>query len=339
MSGQILKTSVAIVILALAFSFPAAAKNWNQNEVIIYPGDGITNEGWAIPWDKWPSYGTAKIYLSRYLHNYRQYENIEIGPSTNPKKLVSIDSSSTVIQKEMQNSSLLSYLLYDKGKIIVDEITPRFDGKIDNDTLLYSMSIGKSLTSYILGHAICDGYIDGLSQKVNDWGLLKNTLYENQSLLDLVNMNTGDYRHVNENEGMIASGRWYNNHSIKSLAERELKGTRPSLKKYNYNGIPPNIVFGYVMHKTADNFYPFIDKIFREHIGIGRKLLQNKNSPIDAHGSIKAVFFASRYDFLRIAVAMLKDWKEGSCVGKYLQDVHQFRISKKANMPGGKKWD
>ncbi|MDC0955309.1 hypothetical protein OAR83_02290 [Alphaproteobacteria bacterium] len=328
-----------LVLVVSTASSPSVAGNWNQtNEVTIYGGKGITNEGWAIPFTATPNYATAKVYLKRYLYNYRFYENLRINPSLNPKELVSIKSTSRAIQEEMQSSSLLSYLLYDKGKILVDEITPRFDGFVSNDTLLYSKSIGKSLTSYVLAHAICDGYIENLSQKVNDWGLLKNTLYEQQSLQDLVNMNTGDYRYVNEKDGMVETGRWFNNHSIKSLAENELKGTKPAVKKYNYNGLPPNIIFGYIMHKTGKDFYPFINKIFKNHIGIGGELLQNKNSPIDAHGPIKAVFYAKRYDFLRIAVAMLNDWKEDGCVGKYLKDVHKFRISKNASMPSGRKW-
>ena len=330
---------VGLVLVVSTASGPSVAGNWNQtDEVTIYGGEGITNEGWAIPFTATPNDATAKVYLKRYLYNYRFYENLRINPSLNPKELVSIKSTSRAIQEEMQSSSLLSYLLYDKGKILVDEITPRFDGFISNDTLLYSKSIGKSVTSYVLAHAICDGYIENLSQKVNDWGLLKNTLYEQQSLQDLVNMNVGDYRHVNEKDGMVETGRWFNNHSIKSLAENELKGTKPAVKKYNYNGLPPNIIFGYIMHKTGKDFYPFINKIFKNHIGIGGELLQNKNSPIDAHGPIKAVFYTKRYDFLSIAVATLNDWKENGCVGKYLRDVHKFRISKKAQMPGGRKW-
>ena len=33
------------------------------------------------------------------------------------------------------------------------------------------------VTSYILGHAICEGYIDGVDTKLNDWPILKNSLY------------------------------------------------------------------------------------------------------------------------------------------------------------------
>ena len=49
MTARLLTTSIGILLLALVFSFPAVAKNWSQNdEVTIYGGKGITNEGWAI---------------------------------------------------------------------------------------------------------------------------------------------------------------------------------------------------------------------------------------------------------------------------------------------------
>ena len=40
--------------------------------------------------------------------------------------------------------------------------------------------MNKSVTSYILGHAMCDGYIGGLDDRINDWPLLSSSLYENQ---------------------------------------------------------------------------------------------------------------------------------------------------------------
>ena len=45
---------------------------------------------------------------------------------------------------------------------------------MNNETKFYSMSMGKSVTSYILGHAICEGYIDGVDSKINDWPVIKD---------------------------------------------------------------------------------------------------------------------------------------------------------------------
>ncbi len=335
---------VGWVLAVGSASSPSIAGNWNQtDEVTIYGGKGITNEGWAIPFKAKPNYATAKFYLLRYLNDYKGFDRAIFNPSKKPKKLAIQPSSSKIISTEMNKSSLLSYLLYDKDKIVVDEITPRFDGLIRNDTQLYSMSIGKSLTSYLLGHAICEGYITGLDQMLNDWDVVQDTLYQNQKLIDLLNMSAGDQDHVTEKDGFLKSGRWFNSHALKEFTQNELKGTRSSFKKYNYNGLPPNIVFEYVIHKTGDEFTSFSNSVFQDHIGIQHKLIQMKTKRLldgvpGRGGSIRATFFATRYDYLRLAIAMLDDWKRDGCMGKYLKEIHERRISKNASMPSGRKW-
>ena len=37
---------------------------------------------------------------------------------------------------------------------------------------------------------------------------------------------------------------------------------------------------------------------------------------------------ATRYDYLRIAKAMLDDWKNDTCEGKFLKDIYDRRIKK-----------
>ena len=64
--------------------------------------------------------------------------------------------------------------MYEDGKITIDEITPkeRFGDMFSNTTMYHSMSMGKSITSYLVGHAICDGTIDGINAKLDDWPVL-----------------------------------------------------------------------------------------------------------------------------------------------------------------------
>ena len=46
--------------------------------------------------------------------------------------------------------------------------------------------MGKSLVSYVTGYAICEGYIDGVDARLDDWDVIENTLYDNQVLIDLL---------------------------------------------------------------------------------------------------------------------------------------------------------
>ena len=45
-------------------------------------------------------------------------------------------------------------------------------------------------------------------------------------------------------------------------------------------------------------------------------------------GNANIMFYATRYDYLRIAKAMLDDWQKDTCVGKYLKTIFENRISK-----------
>ena len=67
---------------------------------------------------------------------------------------------------------------------------------LEDDLKLYGHSYGKTITSYILGHAICDGYIDSLDSKIDDWNLIKGSIYDNQKIIDVINMTVGDQKIV-----------------------------------------------------------------------------------------------------------------------------------------------
>ena len=56
------------------------------------------------------------------------------------------------------------------------------------------------MASYTLAHAICDGYIDSVDTRLDDWPLLENTLYYNQKLSDILNMNSGDHKYIEKGE-------------------------------------------------------------------------------------------------------------------------------------------
>ena len=93
---------------------------------------------------------------------------------------------------EFKTSGILSYLLFEDNKIVVDE---NKDYHLLVNGLLPSNSMGKSLVSYVTGHAICNGDISSTSEKLN-WDALKNTLYHNQPLINLLNMVAGDQKYI-----------------------------------------------------------------------------------------------------------------------------------------------
>ena len=80
--------------------------------------------------------------------------------------------------KELKNKKktrLISYLLFEDDKIKIDEHDLPRIVQIHNG-LLPSHSIGKSLVSYVTGYAICEGYIDDINVKLDDWSTVKGHL-------------------------------------------------------------------------------------------------------------------------------------------------------------------
>ncbi len=166
-----------------------------------------------IPWNANPNYATLKYYLYRYLYGNAleggDHRLWEVKASNNPYNFQSDLREDKYIKNQMQETALLSYQLYEDGKIVIDEITPkdRFGDMFTDSSKYGSASLGKSLVSYVTGHAICAGYIDSVDSRLDDWPLIQNTLYHNQKLIDLLNMSAGDQAYATIN-GLTNSSRW-----------------------------------------------------------------------------------------------------------------------------------
>jgi hypothetical protein len=338
------------LLTTLLITISSAYAGWSTNPA--YNPDGeLKDYGHQLPSESvfyngrlpFPSDATLRYYLDSYLYTKEMKKGKYAADGLdNPYMFESELQEFDAVTDDLAESGLISYLFYEDGKIKVDKKSPknRFGDMFDDNEQLISMSIGKSMVSYLLGHAICKGYIKDVNEKI-DWWLLKDTLYDNQRLLDLINMRAGD-------QDYVAQRNWANepynrlfsptNHptifSILEVSEK-LEGTKKSKQVFNYNPLPPNIVFNYIMHKVddEDEFQELLDDIFQKKVGIenevwfvqgGRKW--GRKEEID--GRAKATFFASRYDYLRIAKAMLDDWNNNTCVGNYLKTIYENREPK-----------
>ena len=250
------------------------------------------------------------------------------------------------IDKEMQKTGLLSYLLFENDEIVIDKKSPdnRFGLLFDNDTKWTTASVGKSFTSYVVGQAICDGYIENVDVKLNDWPLIKNTLYEDAKLIDLLNMAAGDQKY-SKNDLVNTKPKNPNVNSLKYHMEGHFKGSKPGQKKYNYGNIVTNIIINYVWFKSNGDFQKITDKVFKEKAKIEDSIyflkisdrttrgmkdgIRYKYQVNDEDGPLRYSMELNRYDFLRVAKAMLTEWKNDTCVGKYFKEIYERRIPKK----------
>tara|TARA_B100001996_G_scaffold214133_1_gene164498 strand:+ start:1154 stop:2482 length:1329 start_codon:yes stop_codon:yes gene_type:complete len=294
-------------------------------------GKGTASE---IPWNANPNYEVLTKYLKKYIDNSKNTNNkIIIKKSKNYKEFTFNITEDKKVTKALNKTALLSYLMYVDGEIVIDQITPddRFGKIFKNDSLYFSASMGKSIMSYVYGHAVCRGYVNGIHEPMN-WDVLDNTLFENQPIINVLNMASGSHKIVDNKGGgsFKKSKRWANSWSINDLAKRELKNTKPGKNKYHYANLNTNVFASYVMATMGEKEYKkMLNDIFQNKIGIEYNVVmkqpsQSKKSDL----SMTYGMHLTRYDFMRVAVAMLDDWNNNTCEGQYLKSLHENRIKK-----------
>ena len=296
----------------------------------------LSKKKWTLPEEANPNFDTLLYYFFKYHHSHYvpgsrtyKWDTYEAKPSSQHYKFKSDLKEDKYIKKQMNKTALLSYLLYEDGKITVDEISPkdRFGDFVNNETKLRSMSVGKTMVSYVMGHAICKGYIDSVDNRLNDWSLTKNTLYENQKIIDLLNANAGDQKYVNRSNFKDKSGD-VDTITI-SNAMYKMSNLKKSKSKYNYNALLPHLLLNYISFKSGDDFENLLENIFQNEAKIKQSVYFFKHPNMNKElGIANSMFFATRYDYLRIAKSILDDWQNDTCMGKYLKTIYENRIPK-----------
>ena len=315
---KILITLFLLIVSSFAYADPWKGYPYNSSE---------------IPNHANPDYKILKHYLKKYIKDRKDRKGykFKVKASKNFKKFNFNLQKDNFVNKQLNETAMLSYLMYENGNIIIDEITPkeRFGKILKNNTQYVSNSVGKSLISYIIGHAICKGYISGINHRLNDWSVLENTLFYDQPIINLLNMASGSQNYVNSKYGLLGSDRCVNSVSVQSIMKKELKNSEVARLRYNYNNLDTNIIASYVLYKMGHKeFKNLLNEILVDKAGIENDVWLFKQVLSSKQATLTYSYYASRYDYLRIAVAMLEDWNRNTCEGQYLKSLFENRIKK-----------
>ena len=248
---------------------------------------------------------------------------------------------SKFVQKQLDNrdkTGLVNYVLYENDKIRINK--NNYNDKIrKNKNLLRSNSIGKSLISYVVGHAICKGYIDSVNIKLNDWIVLNDTLYADNTLKQVLNMTSGDHKYIGEKN--FGDDGLFKNEKNKQINRRTVadsmlwfKGTKKEEENspYNYSAMSTFVAINYAIYKTGKDYEKLLKEIFTDHVGVKDAVhfIKVSWSPKDIEkGSQRYSFFATSDDYLRIAKTIMNDFHSDTCIGDYLRNTYENRIDKK----------
>jgi len=277
-------------------------------------------------------------YAFKYHHKYK------IGDKKNEtydfKFDLQTNKLSVKVKEEVsnKNTGLVSYILFENNKILVDENRKsKYKGPYP------SHSVGKSMVSLVTGYAMCGGYINHTVYDRIDYPTVAGTLYENQKLIDLLNMQAGDDKIVGQriyawDNPWKGIGPNLNTIPIKKVMKKYFKdvdGIEPGTY-YNYSAMTTNVIMNYVIYKTGDDWNKLLHKIFVEDAKVAKRVYFHKTLNADK-GNRKSgeygrySFYADRYDYLRIANMMMNHWNNDTCVGKYLKTMYENRVDKSFN--------
>jgi hypothetical protein len=276
-------------------------------------------------------------YAFKYHHKYK------IGDKKNEtydfKFDLQTNKLSVKVKEEVsnKNTGLVSYILFENNKILVDENRKsKYKGPYP------SHSVGKSMVSLVTGYAMCGGYINHTVYDRIDYPTVAGTLYENQKLIDLLNMQAGDDKIVGQriyawDNPWKGIGPNLNTIPIKKVMKKYFKdvdGIEPGTY-YNYSAMTTNVIMNYVIYKTGDDWNKLLHKIFVEDAKVAKRVYFHKTLNADK-GNRKGEygrysFYADRYDYLRIANMMMNHWNNDTCVGKYLKTMYENRVDKSFN--------
>ena len=277
-----------------------------------------------------PNRDTLLYYLWDQAYGARIW--YEVKPSKKPYEFKFNLIEDKFVKKQMKTKGIMSYLYFQDGHILIDEISPkeRLGEFINNETKFYSLSMSKSVVSYILGHAICDGYIDGVDARVNDWPIIKDSLYHDQKLINFLNMNTGDQKYIDEFEDGTSKLGAYEDEDIATTMRFHFnnKNTKKSKERYNYNGFVTQLILNYMKFKIGEDYDKFYSKIFNDKIKIKHSIRYGYTSLKEHFGNGHPNIMATRFDYLRISKAIMDDYQNDTCVGKYLKEIYKRRIPK-----------
>ena len=327
-----MKKLLGIVVLSLLLSGSAYANKEKANS------HGGANE---LPESARPNDATISLFEVRkknFIDRRRSQGRLyTVPPKGNAKKFTyEKNISSSKVDKQLSKGFLLSYLFYDNGVIKYDGMAKkgRFRDDVTDKTLFYTHSTGKSITSYIVGHAICDGYISSIDEII-DWPLMENTLYHGQPLRNLLNMAAGD-KHVVDEKTTRFKGSFVHHRDIGlDTIALLLQGTKPKGNKVFYNNALADIIANYIVFKSGKDYDKLMKKVFQDKIKIANEIAyekhgqsMNKSLTIRKYnGSPQTLasysYYMTRLDFLRFAEAMMKDYQNETCVGNYLRESQQ----------------
>ena len=161
---------------------------------------------------------------------------------------------------------------------------------------------------------------------------MSETLYQGQLLRDLLNMSAGDKHTVDERGTRVMGSQYHHRDMGLDTIARLLEGSKQKGGELFYNNVLADVIANYIVFRAGSNYDELMKRIFQDKVKIQHEVSYEKHAKTLTNGqpsqyygqpqtSASYSFFMTRMDFLRVAEAMMKDYQNQTCVGKYLKQA------------------
>lgn len=230
----------------------------------------------------------------------------------------------------------IALALIEKGEVVFKY---RADAVTDT-TLIPSFSMAKSLTSTMVGYALCDGKIKDLNDKVVQYvPQLSDTAYGKSSIKNILQMASGansSGSHGEPHAGFSAQLRDHKISQLESLLKYKDPQTRLFKKVepgdgFDYKNLDTATLSLVIEKATGQPFHKWYEATLLKNAGLQHPTgwLLDKDQRAIAH----AYFFAAQDDWIRLAIHSLDllKGKAGTCMQDYMTKATQDRIRVTSN--------
>ena len=159
---------------------------------------------------------------------------------------------------------------------------------------------------------------------------MSKTLYQGQRIRDLLNMSAGDRHIVDKRSTRIKGSRLHHRDMDLETIASLLEGNKRQGNGLFYNNFLADVIANYIAFKSSDKYDDLMRSIFQDKVKIKYSISYEKHRKSwdrtskywgDAQTQASYSYHMTRTDFLRVAEAMMKDYQNQTCVGKYLKQA------------------
>jgi CubicO group peptidase (beta-lactamase class C family) len=225
----------------------------------------------------------------------------------------------------------IALALIEKGEVVFKY---RSD-MVTDTTLIPSFSMAKSLTSTMVGYALCDGKIKDLNDKVAQYvPELSETVYGKSSIKNILQMASGANASGQNGEPHAGFSAQLRDHKISQLEgllkykdqqTRLFKKVEPG-DSFDYKNLDTATLSFVIEKATGQPFHKWYEATLLKNAGLQHPTgwLLDKDQRAIAH----AYFFAAQDDWIRLAIHSLDllKGKAGTCMQDYMTKATRDRI-------------